>query len=166
MSPDTAMATGLFLLPMVTMALFLAVWCRRGLTAFRDGRFVPDGTGYGLFEREHCARGLALLKSWLSPAQLRSYEEHGYFDAIGADSGRIYRIHHGTQANVEQLDAAGRTVCAWCFGPEGYLVPGDVMLAQKIAIETDERAALEVAVKHLTLHMGNIRPLRWIARAY
>jgi hypothetical protein len=29
--------------------------------------------------------------------------------------------------------------------PEGYLVAGDVMLAQKIALETDERGALQLA---------------------
>ncbi len=33
----------------------------------------------------------------------------------------------------------------WCFAPKGYLVAGDVMLAQKIALETDERGALAVA---------------------
>jgi hypothetical protein len=165
MNPDTAMATGLFVLPMIVMGLFLAVWCRNGWIA-RDLRYAPDRARRGPFERERHARGQVLLKTWLSPVQLRSYREHGYFDVTGIDSGRVYRIHHGTQANVEQLDAAGRTVCAWCFGPEGNLVPGDVMLAQKIALETDERAALTVAVKHLTLHTGEPRPLRWIARAY
>jgi hypothetical protein len=33
----------------------------------------------------------------------------------------------------------------YCFIPMGHLVPGDVMLAQKIALETEELAALEVA---------------------
>ena len=33
----------------------------------------------------------------------------------------------------------------YCFIPEGNLVPGDVMLAQKIALEDDELAALELA---------------------
>jgi len=33
----------------------------------------------------------------------------------------------------------------WCFVPSGFLVPGDVMLAQKIALETDERGALGLA---------------------
>jgi len=31
--------------------------------------------------------------------------------------------------------------------PKGYLVAGDVMLAQKIALETNERRALTVANK-------------------
>ena len=35
----------------------------------------------------------------------------------------------------------------WCFVPNRHLVPGDVMLAQKIALETNERGALAVANK-------------------
>jgi hypothetical protein len=37
----------------------------------------------------------------------------------------------------------------WCFVPEGSLVAGDVMLAQKIALETSEYAALAVARRFL-----------------
>ncbi len=90
-------------------------------------------------------RALKLLKNWLSPAQLSAYEGHKYFDVVGCDSGTAYRIHHGTQANIEQLDAQGQPVCRWCFVPEGGLVAGDVMLAQKIALETYESGALVVA---------------------
>ena len=35
------------------------------------------------------------------------------------------------------------------FVPEGNLVPGDVMLAQKIALETDEQGALAIAKQFL-----------------
>ena len=44
--------------------------------------------------------------------------------------------------NVDELDQHGVRIAAWCFGPEGELPIGDVMLAQKIALENDERAAL------------------------
>ena len=44
-----------------------------------------------------------------------------------------------------EMDEAGNPKMGWCFVPNGYLVPGDVMLAQKIALETDELAALAVA---------------------
>jgi hypothetical protein len=47
--------------------------------------------------------------------------------------------------NIHELDSAGRPRVGWCFAPKGYLVAGDVMLAQKIALETDERGALAVA---------------------
>jgi hypothetical protein len=61
------------------------------------------------------ARGLALLKEWLSPAQLNAYETRRYFEVIGCDTGAIYRIHHGFQGNIEQLDSSsGQPVCRWC----------------------------------------------------
>jgi hypothetical protein len=33
----------------------------------------------------------------------------------------------------------------WCFAPEGKLAVGDVLLAQKIALETMERETLAIA---------------------
>jgi hypothetical protein len=47
--------------------------------------------------------------------------------------------------NVHQLDDSGKTAAQWCFGPEGMLAVGDVLLAQKIALETMERRALSLA---------------------
>jgi hypothetical protein len=91
------------------------------------------------------ARGLKLLKEWLSPHQLSVYESNKYFDVVGCDSGKIYRIHHGIQANIDQLDDNGRPICRWCFAPKDMFVTGDVMLAQKIALETYESGALAVA---------------------
>ena len=98
-------------------------------------------------ERE--GRALRLLKEWLSPEQLACYERFRYFDVIGSDTGTRFRIHHGTQTNIEELGSRGRLVCKWCFVPDGNLVAGDVMLAQKIALETDERGALAVANRSL-----------------
>lgn len=95
------------------------------------------------FETE--ARALTLLKEWLSPKQRACYERFRYFDVVGSDTGTRYRIHHGTQTNIEELSNTGHHVCKWCFVPDGDLVAGDVMLAQKIALETNERGALTVA---------------------
>jgi hypothetical protein len=91
------------------------------------------------------ARGITLLRQWLSPQQQAQFDASKYFDVIGCDSGRRYRIRHGTETNVHELDDAGRPVMGWCFVPSGHLVAGDVMLAQKIALETNERAVLSVA---------------------
>ena len=91
------------------------------------------------------ARGQKLLREWLSPEQLAQYDAHGYFDVTGCHSGKRYRIRYGTATNVYELDYAGHAKFGWCFVPQVYLVAGDVMLAQKIALETDERAALAVA---------------------
>jgi hypothetical protein len=103
-------------------------------------RFFP---GYGYGERE--ARGLELLKEWLTPEQIAQYDAKSYFEVTGCHSGKRYRISHGTSMNIHELDGAGRPRVGWCFAPKGYLVAGDVMLAQKIALETDERGALAVA---------------------
>lgn len=91
------------------------------------------------------AKGLALLREWLSPEQLAQYDKSQHFDVLGSASGKRYRIHHGRQQNIKELDKQGRAVCGWCFLPEGQLVAGDVMLGQKIALETNEKRALKVA---------------------
>ncbi len=94
---------------------------------------------------EQEVRGRKLLLEWLSEAQRRQYEERNCFDVTGCHSGKRYRIRHGMGTNVYELDDKGRALTGWCFVPEGYLVTGDVMLAQKIALETDEQGALKVA---------------------
>ena len=50
--------------------------------------------------------------------------------------------------NIEQLDRNGRRVCGWCFFPQGSLVSGDVMLAQKAALELFEADALRIANRY------------------
>jgi hypothetical protein len=144
-------ATGMFALPMIAMASFLLVWGLRGLAALREIRQSGHSIWQSLLEPESSARALRLLNNWLTPEQHTCYKKHGYFDVIGSESGTTYRIRHGKQANVEQLDNAGQSVCAWCFVPEDDLVAADVMLAQKIALETNEREAIAVAIKYKIL---------------
>jgi hypothetical protein len=93
------------------------------------------------------ARGLKLLYEWLGPAQKDQFDAVRYFEVVGSDSGKRYRIHHGRAGNVCELDDQGRPVLALCFFPEGALVAGDVMLAQKLALETSEKAVLAIANK-------------------
>ena len=90
-------------------------------------------------------KAYALLEQWLSPAQLAQYENNGHFEVRGCHSGKRYRIRRARQMNIDELDEAGARSAAWCFGPEGNLPIGDVMLAQKIALENDEQTALAVA---------------------
>lgn len=90
-------------------------------------------------------RGRKLLREWLSAEQLAQYDAHNYFEVIGCHSGKRYRIRHGMRTNVYELDDAGRPATGWCFAPKDDLVASDVMLAQKIALETDEKGALSVA---------------------
>jgi hypothetical protein len=96
------------------------------------------------------ARGLTLLKQWLSDEQREQCEAFGYFDVVGSSSGARFRIRHGSSLNVYDLDDCGNARTGWCFLPIGNLVAGDVMLAQKIALETDELGAMTVARKFLS----------------
>jgi hypothetical protein len=129
---------------------FLADVGRRELT-------LRDWFQENCCEHDCEARGLRLLREWLSPEQRAQYDACRYFDVIGCVSGKRYRIHHGASMNVHEIDAAGHPRVGWCFVPNTYLVPGDVMLAQKIALENDERGALAVAKrfvpKETQLHM-------------
>lgn len=93
-------------------------------------------------------RGAQLLKQSLAPAQRQQYEKYGYFDVVGGSTGKRYRIRHGRQMNIEQLDKNGRRVCGWCFFPQGSLVAGDVMLGQKLALELYEAEALRIANRY------------------
>jgi hypothetical protein len=110
--------------------------CLHLARAVRDWYLRPSATEQ---------RGLDLLREWLSQEQLAQYDAHKYFDVIGCHTGRRYRIHHGNGANVVELNDAALPRTGWCFVPNDHLVAGDVMLAQKIALETDERGALAAA---------------------
>jgi hypothetical protein len=91
------------------------------------------------------ARGRCLLRRWLSQGQLAQFDAFNFFDVIGCHTAKRYRIYYATAANVEEFTEFGHPIMRYCFVPIGNLVPGDVMLAQKIALETDELAALELA---------------------
>jgi hypothetical protein len=90
-------------------------------------------------------RSLRLLRHWLSPAQRTQFAEKGYFEVVGSESGKRYRIYPGSATNVCEIDERGRLKAGMCFLPLGDLPIGDVMLAQKIALETSESGALAVA---------------------
>jgi hypothetical protein len=66
---------------------------------------------------------------------------------VGGATGHTYRIRLTGPLNVEELDQRGWSVRRLCFFPEGQLVDGDVVLAQKVALETFESEALAIANK-------------------
>ena len=94
-----------------------------------------------IYTDEAKSRSYELLRSWLSPLQLMQLEYDGRFEVRGSDGGR-YVISDGSRYfNVREKNKD-----AWhCFVPAGSLPPGDIMLAQKIALETDEEAAITCA---------------------
>jgi hypothetical protein len=128
-------AMGLVVALMIASVLVFAIIVALDLVRHR---------GHG--EAEQKAR--ALLRRWLSPSQLEQYEKMGHFEVVGSDSGKRYRIRRYAQMNIEELDERGAEVAVWCFLPEGNLPVGDTLLAQKIALETNERAALAIANRH------------------
>jgi hypothetical protein len=130
----TVVAVALLLVSAVLFASVVALVWRPHL-----GRRATQWRG----EADQKAR--ALLRHWLSPTQLKQYENTGHFEVVGCDSGRRYRIHRYRQMNIEELNDSGARVAIWCFEPEGHLPIGDMMLAQKIALETNEHAALAIA---------------------
>jgi hypothetical protein len=130
------------------------------------GRLLSDGSRWAhafwiWYQESRCAsesevRGLRLLREWLSPKQLAQFDAHKYFDVIGCQSGKRYRLRYGTQMNIYELDPAGRPLSGWCFVPKDGLVPGDVVLAQKIALETDELAAMRIAKYFVVRRWGRV----------
>jgi hypothetical protein len=93
-------------------------------------------------------RGLELLKANLTPDQLDQFLAYRRFDVVGGVTGRTYRIRLAVgPMHVEELDRQGRCVRRLCFYPRGRLVYGDIMLAQKVALEAFEVEALAIANK-------------------
>jgi hypothetical protein len=107
---------------------------------------TDPGTRWRIQSRKAAERrGIALLQSWLTPEQAQQWDARGEFEVIGCDTGTRYLITRGKMMNVLQLDRTGKAVAEWCFRPEGKLAVGDVLLAQKIALEKMESRALALA---------------------
>jgi hypothetical protein len=93
-------------------------------------------------------RSLQLLRSWLSAKQVQQWDAVSEFEVVGSHTGTRYRIRRGKMMNVHELDRAGNIVARLCFAPKGDLPMGDILLAQKIALETMERDALKMATRN------------------
>lgn len=84
-------------------------------------------------------RARTLLRAHLSKEQRRSLRQHDYFEleAIYPDgSTKRFQINRGSHGNVYELDASGARIRKFCVQPDG-IPTGDIMLAQKLWIETD-----------------------------
>jgi hypothetical protein len=123
----------------------LLEWRAQQRNDYARSALFAGGVNADIGSKRAQERGIRLLKENLTVAQRRQYEKYGYFDVTGGISGKRYRIRHGRQMNIEQLDRNGRRVCGWCFFPQGSLVSGDVMLGQKVALELFEADALRIA---------------------
>lgn len=112
--------------------------------AWGNGSSPSDRSGIR-FLRDAEMRAARLLADNLSAAQLTQYERWGYFDVIGGNTGRHYRVRRGVQLNVDELDRHGRPIRMLCFLPDGRLPISDMMLSQKLALELYELDALAIA---------------------
>jgi hypothetical protein len=108
-------------------------------------------------------RGVALLLVNLTPRQRRQYVRDRHFDVIGGASGTHYRLWHSFQQNIEELDQDGRRRWIWCVHPRETLVVGDVLLAQKTALELYEPEAIRIAHCYSNFS-ANSGPMSRIAR--
>jgi len=90
-----------------------------------------------------------LLLAHLSEEQREQLKRERAF-TLHLPSGRKYRIGRGTHGNVQLLDESGQPIRRYCAQPPGVPVD-DAVLAQKLALETDEEGFLRVA---------NMTPLR------
>ena len=91
------------------------------------------------------ARAMALLRSWLTARQIEQLDRYNCF-LVNSNLGNYFVIGHGVDWNVRALNAQRRPREMLCFQPSlTSLYEGDVMLAQKILLETDEAAVWRVA---------------------
>lgn len=91
-----------------------------------------------------------LLCSMLSEPQRQSWALQGYFEVIGS-AGTLYRLHRGVAGNVEWIKPDGEPGGRLCAHPsmaESWLPTEDVMLAQMLALMTNEREFVRIANVH------------------
>lgn len=93
-------------------------------------------------------RSIRLLNDNLTAKQREQYAAYRYFDVTGGESGRRYRLWHRSHQNIEAFDAHGNRQCLLCFHPRETLPGGDVMLAQKTALELFESEILKIAHRY------------------
>jgi hypothetical protein len=106
----------------------------------------PSLNDYYLPNQAALARARALLERALTPEQRRDLLARGYFYVKGKRF--TYRIREGHSGNVDALDSRGRVVDRFCAHPLGRVPVYDVMLAQKLWIETDENMFLTKAAPY------------------
>jgi hypothetical protein len=111
-----------------------------------DSVWLPPPSAPGYFNRwEAESRSHRLLVDNLTDDQRAEFLRRGCFEVVGGDTGRRYRIRYGHQMNIEELDRERHGIRLLCLTAKGGVPLGDMMLAQKIALELFETEALAVA---------------------
>lgn len=134
----------------VSPAMLTAAHVRRAQDALRENEHARD---------QASKKALKLLREWLSPEQLVTFDKDQTFQVVGGSSGKRYRIRWGTTYNIDELDEEGRPAESLCFAPvgqHGMLAIGDVLLGQKLALESFEEAAIKVANRRSNRGLGPV----------
>jgi len=84
----------------------------------------------------------ALLHEFLDAMQRDQVVKDSAF-IVEAKSGRRYQVKRNSR--VAELDEHGKIVAYHCIHPRDYFPAGDVMLAQKLMLDTDESEFLRIA---------------------
>ena len=108
------------------------------------GWIEQDASDLDALDIQANGRSFRLLINNLSSAQRHQFDQHNFFDGVESKSGARYRIRHGHMMNVERFDENGQRLVKLCFAPRGRLLVGDIMLAQKLALELFEPDAIKV----------------------
>jgi hypothetical protein len=106
----------------------------------------PSPNEYRLPDQAAEAKARVLLERALTPQQRDDLIAKRCFYVKGKKY--TYRIREGHSGNVDQLDPAGLVICRFCALPLGRVPVYDVMLAQKLWIETDENMFLKKAAPY------------------
>lgn len=105
-------------------------------------------------------RATDLLLENLTAEQCRQYVTYRFFEVIGGESGRRYRIWQSTSDNIEEFDDLGRRICTLCVRPLGVAI-ADMLLAQKMALELFESDTLRIAQRYWDYALIRERALKW-----
>jgi hypothetical protein len=106
----------------------------------------PSLSDYHLPDQAAEAKARALLERALTPQQRRDLFAKRCFYVKGKRF--TYRIREGHSGNVDALDSSGRVITRFCAHPLGRVPVYDMMLAQKLWIETDENMFLDKAAPY------------------
>jgi hypothetical protein len=106
----------------------------------------------------------ALLRTNLTETQCQDYNHYQAFDITGGETGTVYRIHRGRQANIQIRKSTDlllsflRQRRLWppsyigqlgglrmCAIPKASMPIGDILLTQKLALELRETDVLMTA---------------------
>jgi hypothetical protein len=110
-------------------------------------------------------RAEALLRSVLSPKQLKELDRRGYFHVTVAK--RRFRITRGRSHNIKEVDSRSRILRTLCAHPREQVPDADTMLAQKLWLESKPEDFFKIAnvQRHRSRSRAPARPLDGVGGA-